>query len=328
MDIFKLEFAFKSYLTKILFPKLKIDLNSDIRILIPPTGVKTIVRLVEIPQYKIKIAVRISPQKSSKDIDKLLKTYEILEKNQVLIPRRIDLFKDYSKSGVIFWAEEWIDGKVWDKGNYTDDMLLKLSEKVSMFHQITSDKWGDVSCLKERGFSSFQLRKVNHRLSSLKRIGKGFDRKELKIVWNWFKKWDGILKEAGQYELIHDKMHSGNVVVDEKDKSIIFLDLATTHFSFKEQDLAMIFHELFDSREEHIDSFLGSYFSLLGIKRAKEDFEKRYPFFHAYYHLSRCSANLRRDKKFEKIQNMNKTFRKKFEKNKDALFYVIKYENV
>lgn len=293
MNYFLVDQYIKDYLLKVLLPREKADF-AQCRVCIPLFGVKSLVRLVEFPDGR-GIVLRVFPRRQRSLAHKLYLADDLLEKYNISAPRIIDYEPSFSRARLAIIAEEYIVGDHVNQLSLTDDRIQQIAHLLGALHRIKSSTSGDIQKPKRSRYANALMRKVAHRLRNIRRHSLAvLDRRYLRSVRKWFLRWKSAFVYFSLYDLIHDKLNRGNVIFSADRKSVFLLDFATLQYGYKAKDLAQLYAEVLRDDPLLIEKFEHWYFTFLKEHELVE-LREIYPFFHAYYHLSQCAINLKRD---------------------------------
>lgn len=292
MNIFLLDQYIKDYLVNVLLPREEVDF-AQCKVYIPLFGLKSLIRLVEFPDGR-GIALRLFPRRQRSLAHKLYLADDLLEKHNIAAPRIIDYEPSFSRAHLAVIAEEYIVGDHINQISLTDDMIQRIAQLVAALHRIKSPAWGDIEKPGRGRFAQALMRKVAHRLRGIRKHSLAtLDRRYLKSVRKWFLRWQSAFAYFPLYDLIHDKLHQGNLIFSADRQNVFLLDFATLQFGYKAKDLAQLYAEILSDDRSLIQKFEHYYFASLKEHELAE-LRELYPFFHAYYHLSQCAINLKR----------------------------------
>jgi thiamine kinase-like enzyme len=307
---FHLELSFKNYVVKRLAPREGFN-PERCKVSVPLAGVKSFVRLLELQEGR-GLVVRAFPRSHEAQARKIYLADDLLEKHDVPAPRLVDYSDDRAHGKTIFLAEQYISGKIIAELELTEALVQRLADLLSTLHGIRLSKWGDIARPKTKGYGAAQLRKVAHRLHNLRRRSLApLDSKIMRAIRKWFAAWASELDLLEVFDLIHDKLNPGNLVVSD-DGNVYLLDFATLQYGFKAKDLAQLYAEVLRDDQQARERFDSHY--LMQLREPERDMLRRlYPFYHAYYHLSECAINAKRNYE-SKMRNMDlqSSFHKKF----------------
>jgi thiamine kinase-like enzyme len=307
---FDLELSFKNYVVKRLAPREEFNLD-HCKLSVPLAGVKTFVRLLELQDGRGFI-IRAFPRSKRALAHKLYLADDLLEKHNLAAPRLIDYATDFAHGKIIFLAEQYIAGRIIGEIALTDVLVRRLAELLCSLHSIKLSRWGDIARPKPKGYGAAQLRKIAHRFHGVRRNSLAPpDRKIVRRIRAWFSAWADELNALELFDLIHDKLNPGNLIVSA-DGKIFLVDFATVQYGFKAKDLAQLYAEVLRDDPQTQQSF-ESYYLPHQREPDREMFHRLYPFFHAYYHLGECATNAKRDykSKMRKVE-LQSSFHKKF----------------
>jgi thiamine kinase-like enzyme len=321
MKTFDLDIRFKNYVVKRLAKLEKFDLQ-DCKLSVPLSGVKSFVRLLELPNGQ-GLIIRAFPRANRKQAYKLYLADDLLEKHDVPAPRLVDYSYKFANGKFTFIAEQYIEGKIIGESEINEALIQNLAKLLRTLHGIKSNKWGDIANTKPRRYSNAQLKKVKNRLSGIRRHSLSpIDSKILKKVKNWFAEWKTEIESIEIFDLIHDKLNPGNFMVTN-DNKVFLLDFATLQYGYKAKDLAQLYAEVLVDSQEYRKIFEAYYFEGMSATE-KQTFQRLYPFYHAYYHLSECAINLKRDREYKtRKMDLRASFHKKFIKNWNELQNIV-----
>ncbi|HOE62679.1 MAG TPA: aminoglycoside phosphotransferase family protein [Candidatus Sumerlaeota bacterium] len=326
-DIFHIDNAFRNYITRRLFPLLGCSAG-DCAIEVPVSGTKTCIRLVRSKNGRCFI-IRAYAKSDKSSAQQLFLADNILQKHGIPSPKVVDYIALYSDKGVSFLTEEYIAGQIWREIAPDETLARRLAVLLARLHSIGSDGWGALRAPTRRGkYGSYRFKKVRHRLHG---IGKfindaGISRMEFRAACQWFKSYDCILDNLSSYQLVHDKLNSGNVICSPKLDTVYLLDFATLHYGYRGKDIAQAELELLNEDPALGKIFLDEYFRHFPPETA-EEYEAIAPFCRGYYHLARCSTYLRRDHKSHAGKNaFKKDFVKRFRHHWQALSDIMQME--
>lgn len=299
---YKFEAIVKKYIKDIISTKYNLDPNLC-KIVKPIAGVKSIVRLIEIPDSE-GIVVKAYFGSKRKEGQVYKEAIKLLEEIDVNAPRLINYAEKYSSYGMDLLTEEFIPGSNFLKNEITEDLIEPLAEEMAKMHKKKSSRWGIIADTKSAGsFYSNWYKRMKNRLNGVKEaywqnVSSTPDTEYLSVIKRFFKRWKSVFEYETSFDLIHDKINPGNIMVGE-DGKIYILDLQTLQFGNKAKDLIPLYHEILKSNKNYIEKFNKRYYEIMG-ERERESYNRMRDFFHAYYHLAECAINAKRSiKRYE-----------------------------
>ena len=308
-NITKLDTEFRAYLLHYLLPLMGAT-KEACRVTIPVSGVKTSLRLIEITEPASRYCgavVKIFPKSEKKRLQQIIHIAEFLQKNDVPIPKILDLCDKFDKSGIVFLAEELICGPSALEIEMTPELSVLLAQSLRALHSINKNTT-DVPLrydLVSTPYKKEMLNRVGHRLFGLNRYA---DSKSIKYavpkISAWFEKESKSLIGCKSLQLVHDKMHPGNIIFCERRRTFFIIDIETVSPGCALKDLVQIYHDVLHEDDELMRAFKDVYFQEPAPLPA-EKAEHHMPFFDAYYHLARASINFKRLHKDLKRQNLS-----------------------
>lgn len=315
VSIGKVEEAFRSYVLRYLLPMMGLD-DKDIRITIPISGVKTVVRLVESRKEADTdfsgVVVRIYSRSEADRVDRALRISRFLRKHSVNVPRLIDVCKVFKRDGVIFVAEELIPGKSPLELEMTPDRAKALGYSVKKLHlaPINDTEFGGLFV---NNFAREMNRRVANRIRGLKKFAQIKQKRTIiKKIKKWFSEQIRNFHKNAPLLVIHDKLHPGNIIYSEKEDKFYLIDLETVQPGCPTKDLMQIYHETLKQNQQLIEAFESAYFEEPS-PLSRELAAQLTPFCDAYYHLAESAINWKRHSYHLKRQRERGDERIKFE---------------
>ncbi len=295
LDTLHIDDAFRDYICKRLLPHLGYT-PQDCTIVVPLSGMKSCIRLVKMPSGK-GYAVRAFARGEMKAAHQLYFADGILEKNKIPAPRLVDFAERYSRRGVTFVAEEYLNGKNWGEITSTPGHACSLGALIARLHRVEANHWGTIEPHKKQWgtFGASQLRRVRHRLHRVKKFAPDtVSRTELRAVREWFRAFRPRLDSITSFQLIHDKLNKGNILYSSEKGNLFLLDFATLRYGYRAKDTVKAELDLLGNDATLIEAFRDEYFGFFppGVR---EEYEKLSIFYYAYHHLSKSALNLKRD---------------------------------
>jgi len=234
--------------------------------------------------------------------------------------------------GLLFWTfrsrlgaaghyitvEEFIPGDTIGKIPPSDraKALTQIADSLAALHSVKRNQHGWFMTPQRYAYIQKYAQRTISRLNRLKDF---MNTKTFKLLW------DGTMKQAEEigrrtnYELIHGRVNSNNLLIT--DSSAYIIDLLSVHFGDFTRDLIRALHRLCNDSLESKRLFFERYFlKVQGLNM--NDYRKLDPFYHCDFHIGEASNSLRiwqddkiTDEQFYDEMNRN------IEKAIEALFY-------
>jgi aminoglycoside phosphotransferase (APT) family kinase protein len=268
----------------------------SIKVLIPLTGLQSLVRLIEVDGRPRAVA-RIFPPEEAASVERRKRAAELLADNGLAAPEVLDAYPD-GKTGAVLLLEAFIEGPHPDPATITSPEIRALADTFARLHAVTSDRIGPFDEPKRGSLADEAKHRTTNRSKSVKRWAPpGIDRSTQKPIVQWLSRAAQSLDRIERCSLTHDKPNVGNLIWDEKQSLFRLIDLETLRYGASAKDLTQILHEPLGDREETAQEFLGHYFEIMG-NAARDEFNAVEPFHHGYYHLAQCAINCRRGNRY------------------------------
>lgn len=276
--------------------KSKILPRGEVKIVIPMTGVRSLVRLVEVDNVP-RVVVHLYSRSQIGIVDHRMLADNLIERYEIDAPKLLDLYES-DKAGITALVEEFIPGKHPSPETLVGVRIEALAKSLHHLHEITSDRFGSLGGRTRRGtFARAAYGQATNRFRGVRRWG------PRSIKWGarrrakkWFRSSAQRFADLESFSLIHDKPNCGNLIWRPDCGRFSFVDLTTLGYGYRAKDLVQVNHELLGNDEAKIAEFESHYFKN-GSDSLVEQYRVLAPFFHAYYHLSQCAINCRREKK-------------------------------
>ncbi|MBN1902117.1 phosphotransferase [Candidatus Sumerlaeota bacterium] len=295
VDIIHIEEAFKDYILNRLFPRFHLTLR-ECRVEVPLIGRKSCIRFLRTSSGD-GYAIRAFLRSRLNEAKLLFSSQRFLEEKGLPVPHIVDLAEKYSSKGVSFLTEEYLPGESWETLERSPEAAGKLGGLLAQLHLLESDSWGafGAKSANGKGFGDSQFGLVKNRLY---RIGKflknDIPSSEFSEIRNWFRGFTKPLNSFITFQLIHNKINRGNVIFSQDKNSMFLLDFSTLQYGYRGKDIVQAERALLKNDDQLVDEFQKEYF-----RHFPDETKKMYdvfsPFYHAYYHLSKCAANIRRN---------------------------------
>jgi len=295
-DIFHIDEAFREYISRRLLVRMEIPIR-DCRIEVPMGGHKTCLRIVKGSDGRGYV-VRAYGRSGLAMARQLFAADDLFEKHNIPAPRIVDYAEKFSRKGVTFIAEEYLQGRSWHEMTPTPELARALGNLLARLHAVTSDHWGPITRGKSPmgAFSASQLSRMRNRIHRVKKFAPDtVSSDEFRAVREWFRSFRMPLDSINCFQLVHDKINPGNVYAGAPDLSRLYLlDFATLIWGCGAKDVIQAEQDLLGGDANLRGIFREAYFGILGGE-ARREFERVRLFYRAYYHLSRSAVNVRRD---------------------------------
>jgi aminoglycoside phosphotransferase (APT) family kinase protein len=147
---------------------------------------------------------------------------------------------------------------------------------------------------------------------------------EFTEVKDWFCSHITPMNRMEGFQLIHNKINRGNVIWCPDRDAMFLLDFATLQYGYRGKDIVQAEWAILKNKPELVSEFQDEYFSHFPGE-AREQYGRLSPFYHAYYHLSKCAVSLRRNFEKKARQNAeNKVLYKKFLSHWNTLLSLVR----
>ncbi len=291
-----------------------------LRLVIPLSGVMSVVRIIEIDGVPNKV-VRLIDASKRDTVSHLQEVNKLVEKHRLRAPLVLDVHES-QKHGLIALLEEYYEGENPDPKQADRTHIESLARLFSRLHAVQSDRYGAPLSLKRGSFDKDAMGQVKNRMRGVsRRAGSAISGAEQRDAMKWFRAMSKTLTSVNIFSLIHDKPNRGNLLWQPEQKDYAMIDLATMQYGHRAKDLVQVFHEVLDGDVQLIENFLSCYF-IDQRHGMMDDFLQVQPFYEGYYQLSACAINCRRAMKQKKTQG--KTFFKaKIRRSWDSLQQVM-----
>lgn len=193
-----------------------------------------------------------------------------------------------------FCIEEFIDGKLLIDTQIDEDIENLLLSSLAAMHNYTSDKWGEIGSLKQKGHREKLLERVNKKLSEIPE-GNEFVKIGEKDNWKqWFEqKWQNVPKIT-KYSLIHRHLAPDDIMISDGNTKAVFLDNISLQFGHFAYDLEDVLEFTAGDSEEKRQVVISKYMSLQNHVSKEFDYKKIEPFFRADYHLKKLRTGIKK----------------------------------
>ncbi|MCX7011277.1 MAG: hypothetical protein NTW86_01695 [Candidatus Sumerlaeota bacterium] len=273
---------------------------AEFRLVEPETGVKTFVRLVEIPG-QAGYAARVYPRRERRRAVRRLQLEKLLLQNDLSAPRLVNWRLGSIWRGPSIVVEELLRGRHLAPGEWTAPLAERLAATLLRFHAVSSPRHGPIEKPSSGAFFDSQWSKVRHRLRGVRRRAGGrVPRRALAEAARWFRSWRPQFAGMDSFDLIHDKLNSGNVLWLQAEERFALLDFETLQYGSRVKDWAQAEHDVLTENEAAVQAFRAA--STANLPPPTRQFcESVAPFFHAYYHLSEAATALKRSRRATRL---------------------------
>jgi aminoglycoside phosphotransferase (APT) family kinase protein len=162
------------------------------------------------------------------------------------------------------WLEEHLPGKMLHLAPCPEGAHARLAGALARLHAERRACWGAPAgsrwsgwARRATGYARLRLREVAGALSRLRRIG-ALPAGEERMLRETSRRWRGRLLRVRDFQLIHNDLHPGNILVAE-DGRIGLLDLRRVRFGRRERDLAAVAGRVLQFDSQAFDAFLERY---------------------------------------------------------------------
>jgi len=273
---------------------------AEFRLIEPETGVKTFVRLVEIPG-QAGYALRVYPRWERWRAVRRLHVEKLLRQNDLPAPRLANWRLGTIWRGPSIVVEELLRGRHVAPGEWTPPRAEQFAETLLRFHAVSSPRHGPVEKPASGAFFDSLWSKVRHRFRGVRRrAGQRVTRRALIETARWFRSWRERFAGMDRFDLIHDKLNSGNVMWMDAEARFALLDFETLQYGCRVKDWAQAEHDVLSEDEAAVQAFRAA--TVAGLPAPAREFcERVTPFFHAYYHLSEAATALKRSRRSTRL---------------------------
>lgn len=284
----KLKNGLRRYMHDRFFPEQGIEASS-FEILLPQWGSKTLAVILQLESGQ-RLFIRLYRPGQRREAEKNRDITQLLLDNGVSVPKLLgyaDMPKRYYS---IMLIEQYVESKPVVPEHYTPELTAQLATQLAQLHSIRSPRWGQPpNPSKKSGFGSYIIRHVMNRVKRIRKHGVLKPLQNGKDVASQLRQWKRLLNDIERYNLTHDKIPGRNVILSS-DGTLYFIDFPTAYYSFFAKDLVSFHHRYCADDDEKIRTFDAVYFEKM-LPEDKTHFDRLYPFYDAWFHLSRCAEN-------------------------------------
>jgi aminoglycoside phosphotransferase (APT) family kinase protein len=300
-DALILDQFLKRYVERRL-PRLQGLAKGEVKLVTPLTGVRSLVRLIEVAGLPCAV-IRVLPDSQADLIDRRLRADALVENHGLNAPRLIDVHES-RRTGLVALVEEYVHGTHPNPEDLDTPRVEALADAVAGLHAVRAQHFGPLGTASRGDFCAEARRMVRNRHRSVRRWaatrGRAapapIDASSRQLAMKWFRAFARRFAHLKEFSLIHDKPNRGNLIFQPDPVRCVFVDLSTLRYGHPAKDLVQICHEILGGSARWIEAFLSRYYAQApDCNRA--DYEALAPFYHAYYHLSQCAINCRREAK-------------------------------
>ncbi len=328
-----IEECFRRYVLRCLLPKLGIKENRC-RVCIPVSGVKNIVRMVESldsekePEQRGAV-VRIYPVREEKKLKRMVEIKRFLIKHGVPVPEIVDVCTYCRNDGVVFYAERLIKGQTGLEMACGSFEAERMAETLFLLHSITFAPSDMHFNFDVHTYRTMILKRVKNRLTGLKKYSpEPPDKSTFDMISDFFHRKAKKLNDISSLQLVHDKLHPGNLIFSDNEGIFYLLDTETVQPGCCVKDLMHLYHETLKEDSALITSFERIYFDSR-LPLDEEIIRKLTPFYDAYYHLAECAISWKRYFNNQTLIKRSKgeapvgTFMEKARRHQEELFSLV-----
>jgi aminoglycoside phosphotransferase (APT) family kinase protein len=322
MDALLCDRVVKWYIARQGRPACSLPPDGEIKVVIPPHGLKTLTRIIEIDGVPWGV-LRVFGKVSNTERLHRQRLNELQKQHQLPVPEVIDNWLPYNKN-IHLSLEKYIDGTPLWETEMTGEVIDALADAFAQLHSVTADQCGFLAKPRGKIYQRATCKRIKNRYRSIRRRIK--DNDVLKIAQHarkWLLEKSECLSNPVAFSLIHDKPNPGNMLWERADNRMVLIDLGTLQFGHAAADLAQLRAQTLQDDPDKTRRFHERYFAN-DVPLTPEIFQDEEPLFLAYFYLSQISINGRRLTKLdESKKHERQTCQQVIQKNVKRLHNII-----
>ncbi len=292
MDALLCDRVVKWYIARQGRPACSLPPRGDVKIVIPPHGLKTLTRIIEIdgaPWGVLRVYGKV--RKAERQHRRRLS--ELQKEHRLPVPEMIDAWMPYDKN-IHLSLEKYVDGiPLWEV-EMTDERIDALADAFAQLHSVTSDKAGFLANPRDNDCRRSMRKRIKNRCRSIRRRVQNKEARDIaQKAGKWLLDKSECLGAPTVFSLVHDKPNPGNMLWDSANRRMVLIDLGTLQFGHAAFDLAQLRAQTLKDDPEKYERFHERYFSN-DVPLTRDVLQNEEPLFLTYFFLSQISINGRR----------------------------------
>lgn len=260
----------------------------------PDTGVNTFVRLLKNDRQEFQYVLRAFSPISNGRVRRRMRIDEMMREHGLACPKIVGAALGIPFLRPAILAEEYLNGRHLQKGEWTEDRVRTLADTLAAYHKVHSARHGDVMRPSMRSFANVWRQRIRNRMQEARLGGgSGFDASIVESAGQWLFTWSVKLDGITRFDLIHDKLNMGNVIVLEPPPRVALLDFETLQYGSRVKDLVQTKYDVLFNNSEAWKALLTQYEKHFS-REQMDEVKELTPFFEIYYHLSAVAAVIKR----------------------------------
>lgn len=171
-----------------------------------------------------------------------------------------------------------------------DEVVRSLASIMAMFHKRASPAHGlPWRPQTSKPYYAALYDRIEYFYRNVMRRTDRIEKMEARMHLRWFRRWASRFDEIADYRFVHGDFHRNNIIV-RPGGEIVVLDFRNSLFGYPELDLVVSKNTLLGDSPRVRNLYFETYFEATDGEFA-ERYEKNAPFFEAYFHLKKLSAN-------------------------------------